>query len=320
MSAAWVAAAVRARGLVHRRLGPDTLRELESAPALGDAVAALADSPYGRYVRQGMPLEEAERAVSATVLWHLRVLAGWGPALSATSLRLLAGPFEIQNIEDLLMRFAGVRVEPPFELGSLALSWPRLSTAASPGELRQRLAASTWGDPGGDDLGTVRLGLRLAWSSQVADQLPALRRLAAAEAGLLVARANAGTVALEARPLELARRLLGPDFSLGRNPSLLRAHGVDDSGGGNVPAANAETGLPLQADGAVSWDRLWMAEAAWWSEAEATGSRLAASSNPSESMVVGVVLLLAVDAWKARRALQLVAAQQTPDELVDALA
>ena len=147
VSASWVAAAVRARGLFHHRLGPDAIRELESASALADAVAALADSPYGRYVRRGMTLEQAERAVKATLLWHLRVLAGWGPALSATSLRLLAGPFEIENIEDLLLRFAGARIEPPFELGSLALSWPRLSTAASPGELRQRLTAVHLGRP-----------------------------------------------------------------------------------------------------------------------------------------------------------------------------
>jgi hypothetical protein len=37
-------------------------------------------------------------------------------------------------------------------------------------------------------------------------------------------------------------------------------------------------------------------------------------------MVVGVVLLLAVDAWKARGALQVVAARQAPQELVDAMA
>src|ERR1019366_3151731 len=125
--------------------------ELEAAPALGDAIAALADSPYGRYVRRGMSLTETERAVEATVLWHLRILAGWGPALSATSLRLLAGGFEIQNIEDLLLRFAGEEVAPPFELGALALNWSRLSSAGSAGDLRQRLAGSSWGDPGGED-------------------------------------------------------------------------------------------------------------------------------------------------------------------------
>lgn len=320
MSAAWVAAAVRARGLVHRRLGPDALRELESASALGDAVAALADSPYGRYVRRGMPLEEAERAVSATVLWHLRVLAGWGPALSATSLRLLAGPFEIENIEDLLLRFSSARVEPPFDLGSLALSWPRLSSAGSPGELRQRLTASTWGDPGGEDLGTVRLGLRLALASQVADGLPALRRLAAGQARLIVARANSAGVAMDARALELARRLLGPDLSPGPDLSLPTTPQVGVQGGETPGAASDRGTSPAQAAGSGNWDRLWMAETAWWSEAEATGSRLAAASNPSESMVVGVVLLLAVDAWKARGALQVVAARQAPQELVDAMA
>jgi hypothetical protein len=320
VSASWVAAAVRARGLFHHRLGPDAIRELESASALADAVAALADSPYGRYVRRGMTLEQAERAVKATLLWHLRVLAGWGPALSATSLRLLAGPFEIENIEDLLLRFAGARIEPPFELGSLALSWPRLSTAASPGELRQRLTVSTWGDPGGEDLGTVRLGLRLALAAQVADGIPALGRLAAGQARLIVARANAAGVAMDAKALELARRLLGPEGPSGPDTSLpgmapVELHGDETSG-----AASDRSPSPAQVAVGRSWDRLWRAEAAWWSQAEATGSRLAAASNPSESMVVGVVVLLAVDAWRTRGALQAVAAQPAPQELVDAMA
>ena len=80
VSASWVAAAVRARGLVHRRLGPDAIRELESASALGDAIAALADSPYGRYVRRGMALEQAERAVERD-----------GPVAPASPGRLGAG-------------------------------------------------------------------------------------------------------------------------------------------------------------------------------------------------------------------------------------
>ena len=63
MSASWVAAAVRARGLMDRRLGPDRTRELGAEPSLDEAVASLADSAYGRYVHRGMALGDAERAV-----------------------------------------------------------------------------------------------------------------------------------------------------------------------------------------------------------------------------------------------------------------
>jgi len=306
MSAAWVAAAVRARGLLHRTFGPDRIRQLEAAPTLGDAIAVLAESSYGRYVHRGMSLAEAERAIDATVLWHLRILAGWGPALSATSLRLLAGDFEIRNIEDLLLRFAGEGVEPPFELGALALSWSRLATAGSAGQLRQRLAASSWGDPGGNDLGTVRFTLRLVWASHLADHLPFLRPLAASAVGLAVARASTAGVGLEGRALDLARRLTGPGLSIAELTT----------GGGLAEPSPALQGAQ---DTAPS-DRLWVAEVAWWSQMEAIGSAFAAASNPSESMVVGVVLLLAVDAWKVRRALQVVAAQGASPEVINALA
>jgi hypothetical protein len=304
MSAGFVAAAVRARGLVRRRLGVDGIGELGEAATVEEAVAALSDSPYGRYVRRGMTLFEAERAVSATVLWHLRILTGWGPALSATSLRMLAGPYEIENIEDLILRFSGATTPPPFELGSVALSWPRLAGAGSAGDLRERLGGSTWGDPGSDDLGTVRIALRLSWASRTAEQLPFLRQLVTGFAGLVVARANVSGVTLEGRALEVARRLLGPDLSL-RGP----------------PQASAKDDLsPTAPAGMEGGDGLWAAEAAWWSDVESTGSRLANDSNPSESMVVGVVLLLAADAWRTRGALEVVAARGAASEMAYALA
>jgi hypothetical protein len=204
----------------------------------------------------------------------------------------------------------------PFELGSLALSWPALASAGSAGDLRQRLARSIWGDPGGEDLGTVRLGLRLAWARQTADQLPSLRRLAASFAGLAVARAKAGGVGLQGRALDLAQRLLGSDLSL---PQAAQDAAFSQTAtSGELPA---DPSSPDPAQGhANGWDRRWAGEVAWWSEMAATGSKLAAESNPSESMVTGVVLLLAVDAWKVRGALEIAATRDAPRELADALA
>jgi len=305
VSASWVAAAVRARGLLDRRLGPDRIRDLGAESSLDEAVTSLADSAYGRYVHRGMTLEDAERAVDKTVLWHMRILAGWGPALSATSLRLLAGGFEIQNIEDLLLRFAGTPIAPPFELGALALSWTRLASASSAAELRQRLAESSWGDPGAEDLGTVRFGLRLVWASQVADRFPVLQRLAVGAARLAVSRAGAAGIDLDGRALRIARALIGSDLS---------------NSGTNSRSAREEPSANARMHGPASSDRLWEVEAEWWSEAESIASTLAASANPSRSTVVGVVLLLAADAWRVRSALEAVAGRSRVTEAIDALA
>ncbi len=305
MSASWVAAAVRARGLLDRRLGPDRTSGLGAETSLDEAVTALADSSYGRYVHRGMTLADAERAVDATVLWHMRILAGWGPALSGTSLRLLAGGFEIENIEDLLLRFAGAPVSTPFELGALSLSWSRLAGAGSAGELRRRLAESSWGDPGAEDLGTVRFGLRLVWAQQVANGFPFLRRLAVGAARLAVARADAESVILDGRALRIARSLIASDPSSSESSSL---------------PAREEPSTDARMQGRPGSDRLWETEVQWWSQAESTASTLSATSNPSESMVVGVVLLLAVDAWRVRAALETAAAREMAVEAIDALA
>jgi hypothetical protein len=42
-----------------------------------------------------MDLAAAQHAVSATMLWHLRVLAGWVPPYASGPLRVLAAGFEI---------------------------------------------------------------------------------------------------------------------------------------------------------------------------------------------------------------------------------
>jgi hypothetical protein len=41
------------------------------------------------------------------------------------------------------------RPSPSYELGALA-SWRRLATCGDPAQLREALASSPWGDPGGD--------------------------------------------------------------------------------------------------------------------------------------------------------------------------
>ncbi|MET7380653.1 hypothetical protein ABZT08_17840 [Streptomyces sp. NPDC005526] len=98
MSAGWVAGAIRARALASRCAGLDGARELARTSGLDEALRLLAGTPYHPRVRAAASLPAAQRAVAATLLWHLRVLAGWLPRGGVTMLRPLAAGFEIANV------------------------------------------------------------------------------------------------------------------------------------------------------------------------------------------------------------------------------
>ncbi|MFE5588253.1 hypothetical protein ACFQ87_44480, partial [Kitasatospora sp. NPDC056531] len=69
MAAGWVAGVTRARGLLSRCLGHRGARELAAAGTLTEAVRRLAATPYRRFPPPDPDLAEAQRAVSATLLW-----------------------------------------------------------------------------------------------------------------------------------------------------------------------------------------------------------------------------------------------------------
>src|SRR5690606_25789605 len=208
VSAAWVAGSVRARAMARRRLGVANARVLAGG-SLSEALAALATSPYER-VATGASLGQAQRQVAETLLWHLRVLAGWLPAAGADLLRVLAGWFEIANVDEHLRALAGAAAEPPYQLGTLATAWPRLAATGSPAELRAALAASAWGDPGGSEPRSVSVALRRVWAERVAGGVGAARAWARGAAALLVAReALALGRRLPDRAAAVATRLLG---------------------------------------------------------------------------------------------------------------
>lgn len=291
MSAGWVAAATRGRGLARRCLGTAGARQLGSAPSLGAAVDALAETPYRREVRSGMGLAEAQRAVAATTLWHLRVLAGWAPPLGAEPLRLLAAGFEVANVTGHLARLAGRPAGEPFHLGSLASAWGAVSATRTPGEVRAALRHSVWGDPGSEELGAVRLGLQLVWARRVFDGVPGAGGWAVAAAGLVVARALAAGArpALGRRAVAEASRLLGPRWT--RATSLPELAPLS-----TPPAARALRAVAGPED-------LWRAEVAWWRSVGAEAGALAARPRPDTLSVVGSAALLLTDAWRVRGAL-----------------
>jgi hypothetical protein len=307
VSAGWIAGTVRARALSRRRLGHTGARSLLAADTPRAGIELLARSPYGRYVRADDSVAAATRGVAATLLWNVRVLAGWLPARGAEMLRVLTGWFEIANVEEHLRELAGLPAEPPFSLGALATTWPRLAATGSRDELRAVLTTSGWGDPGGAAPRDVQLAMRLAWVERVVGQIPTARTWARGGAALLVAR----ELLVHRQPLSdqvraSAARILGARWSAAS--SLETLHDL----------------LP----GDARWvlrdiydvDRLWEAEARWWHRLRTDCSALVARSRFGPEPVVGAVGLLAFDAWLVTGALAGSGRGDSAVEVFDALA
>jgi hypothetical protein len=289
-----------------RRLGRPAARRLAACPSLAAALTVLAQTPYGHDVRPGQPLALAQRAIVDTVVWNLRVLAGWAPRDGVTSLRVLLGSLEIVNVEDHLRRLAGGTPPPPYRLGALATAWPRLAVTTSPEQVRAVLATSWWGDPGGTSSGDVGAAMRTCLADRTTEAVPAAGEWAAGATALFLARAVSLGGQLPAPARSAASRVVGP-------------------------AAVAATGLPQLTAAlprAAAWalagvdhpEDLWRAEARWWSRVERDATELVRRALPGPHLLVATVGLLAVDAWRVRAALEVAARGGGPLEVFDAVA
>jgi hypothetical protein len=276
MSAGWVAVGVRAKGLSRRRIGREQAGAVAMSPSLVEAVSALARTPYGVAMRDATNLAECQRAVDATLLWHLRILAGWCPPLGSAMVRTLAAGFEVRNVVDHLLRLRGRPVPTPFVLGSLATAWTSVAPARTPSEVRQALSRSAWGDPLSEDPAGVLLAMNFAWAAHVYDQVPEAARWARGAAGFLVARARqAGAESvLPTSARRQAAHVLGPRWD---------------------PVERSDIGAGKR-------------ELDWWQDVEADSSALAARPPQGAAVVVGVTGLLAADARLTRAALAIAAA------------
>lgn len=291
MSTSWVAASVRARAMARRRVGAAAARALAVQSGFDDALDTLVATPYGHDVRPGQSLAEAQYSVAATLLWHLRVLGGWAPRGDAQILRVLAGGFEVANTEDRLAQLTGAEPGPQFRLGALATAWSRIETATSSVQVRQALAASAWGDPGGDTAAEIHLGMRISWAVRVARTVPQAGRWAGGAAALLAAR----TVLLAGQKpwptiIRTATPLLGSTWATARSLRGLAA------------ALPADARWPLAP--VDDPDDLWQAEAAWWTNVERGGFALLRRPVTTSAPVIGCAAVLAVDAWRVRAALE----------------
>ncbi|MFC3890747.1 hypothetical protein ACFOWZ_04625 [Lentzea rhizosphaerae] len=299
MSAAWTAGGVRARALLRRRAGAVGAREVASCASLAEAQQLLSTGPYQRHLRVGQSLEQTEHAVAATLLWHLRVLAGWQPRAGAELVRLLAGWFEVANVLEHVRSLTGESTGELYRLGTLATAWPRLAATTSLAELRDALAASPWGDPGAADPWRIACGVQLGWAARVAGGVSQASAWAAGAAALLVARARF----LLGRPAPESA-LLGPEV-----PGGLAAFA------GALPGEAAWALVDVQepAD-------LWRAEERWWTRVENDAHTLLRGPGFGPGPVVGCAALLALDARRVRAALELTAHGGRRVEVFDALA
>jgi hypothetical protein len=276
--------------MARRRLGRDGVRAVAGCSTLPEALEVLAGGPYSRYVQPGQTLAEAEREVAAAALWHLRVLAGWLPNPGVRTLRLLAGWFEIANVDERLRGFGGIPAESPFRLGALGTAWPQLAVAASAQDLRTALAATPWGDPGSAEPADIALALRLSWGARVAARVPAARAWAAGGIALMLAGWRFGV----RRSLsDTARHLAGRALGL----SCVNASTLDSF----VAALDRDARWVL--DG-IPPDDLWKAESRWWARVRADGTAQLARTGFGPDRMIGAAALLAVDAWQVRAALE----------------
>lgn len=305
MSASWVAGSARARALTGRRLGRRAARDLAASASLDQALGRLAASPYGRDVRPGQSLVDAQHAVWSTALWHARVIAGWLPRGGAEMLRVMAGPWEIADCALLLAGEREAAGRPPFELAALGTAWSRLRDADSPAQVRLALAASSWGDPGTTTASELLAWLRMRW----AERLMGVPGAAAWGQGMLAI--------LLARELFLAgRRPAGrrwPVARLGR--AWQEARSVVDL------AARLPVGARWALESVDDPSDLWAAEAAWWLRVERDAWTMRSAFRPGQRQdVVAAVALLMVDAWRVAAALELAAQGGRPLEAFDAVA
>jgi hypothetical protein len=291
VTAAWVAGSVRATAMARRCIGSGHARELAQAGSLAQALRALEATPYGREVHRGQTLAQAQHGVAAVTLWHLRVLAGWVPHGGVHMLRTLAGWFEIANTDALLLGLWGGRPGPYFGLGALATAWPRLAAATSPAAVRAALAASAWGDPGGESPLALRAGMRCRWAARLATLTEPAPTWAAGGALLFVAS---------------ERFVAGRELPPGLRQPLRHLVGDAALAAGTLGELSAV--VPARArwvlDGVASPGELWRAEAAWWSRVGRDATGLLRTGSTGAGPVLGAAAALAADAWRTRAALE----------------
>ena len=289
MTGAWVSADVRAIAMSHRTTGRAGASSLAACTDLATALTQLQGSPYAHDVRPSHDLTDAQRAVASTLLWNVRVLAGWVPASGVGMLRIAMAWFEILNVEARLRPAERRPVPPRFEMGSLA-STPGCSESFTRSNVLDRLRTTWWGQPSNDSLWAIGLAMRSRLVDRASSGLPGASAWAAGAAALIVAREQ--VIAGNQLPSDVRRNLahtLGWDAFEAQSIDALRER------------------LPKRAswvlDNVGSPEDMWRAESGWWARVEADGRELLRRASFGPEPVVGAVAVMAADAWRVRAAL-----------------
>lgn len=307
MTAAWVAVSVRGRRVVRRTTNPGLARGLVEVASWDDAVALLGRSSYREQLGGRHDRDAVRRAVLEATVWRLRVLAGWLPAGQSSLARLFAAPIEIGNIEQRIAELGRAPGSPTVQLGALSVVSHRLPGITSLEALRQVLARSAWGDPGGDDPATLAFGLRVAWARRLAGGPPIARPWARAGAAVLLARERFGFE----RPIALPTRR---DLDVLLGTRWHSASGIDELRS-SMPESARDAFRDVRGP-----DDLWRAEAAVERRVAADADRTIESGRYGPDVAAAVFAALLVDTWRALAGVEGAATGSTGSEVLDALA
>ena len=297
---AWVAVSVRARAMAQQRVGAGGANRIAASGSLGNALTLLAPSIYGQRFATASSLIGYQHDISATILWQLRVLAGWIPAGGGGLTRAAAAGFELRNIAQCAQQIISHSApETRFDLGTLGTAAAQFQAATMMTELEQILRRSSWGDAGHPQtIGALVDTLTISWLRRLAATAPASRDWAQYATVLVAAR----TVLVdghkpERRLVELTRPFIGTEWSHATNLTVF------------------SKALPRSCsaiiEGVTSPDELWRAEARLGVIIEADAMRLLRDPLPGPDIVLGALAVLAVDAWRLRAAIALATASET---------
>jgi hypothetical protein len=317
MTAGWVAATTRGRAFQDRLVGPGGARSLATARTWPDARSELAITSYGAELPLDADRATARRVAAAATAWQLRVLAGWLPPAAVGLARLFAAPIEIANIEAHVARLGlersrggragGVPAPESITLGSLALAWPRVATAASAEQVREALARTAWGDPGGSDLSMMAFGLRVGWVRRLTRSLPTAVEWAHGALAALIARER---------------------FVFDREITVVTAREIDRLVGDRWRRASSVTDLAAQLPESAGWaiagvetpSDLWRSEVAVIGRVASDARRQATSNRYGRTTVAAIMALLLVDLWRVTAAIEAAGRGPAASEVLDAVA
>jgi len=294
--------------MAQHRIGAGACRDIAAQPSLSKALPLLANSAYAERLAGSTSLAAAERSILDSVLWELRVLAGWLPANGTRVLRAMAAAYERDNIVALAKELEGnLDIEEPYELGTLATAWPQLQLSTTSEELVQALEKSPWQRTGSTGVISLRDELTLVWLRRLANVAPPTRSWGAAASALILARVLVvDGDEISTRLTELIRPVLGQGWEKATGMAELR-RALPKS----VQSIFADIETP---------EELWRAEARLRAKIQADGFNLLHHSTPGPEVVLGTAAVLAIDGWRIRVALAAAAAGLGTSEVLDAVA